>query len=286
MQTIEGWFAPEERGWPTGLLNASSMLGQAAAPPLLTGLLLHFGWRSMFAVIGGLGLLLALGWFPLFRNPPKAAASQEHPAHAGGWLPLLRSPVMWGMLLGFSGINYTGWLYLAWLPGYLETARHLSVAQTGWFASLPFLFGALGMFASGLLADRLVSRGYDPIRCRRWLILAGMTLSAGFTFLVPGAGSTRGAVLLISGALFFVHIAGTAAWGVVQFAAPQGRVGTVGSIQNFGSFMVASLAPWLTGLILDATHSFRLALFLCAAVTLAGAVAYATLVRGRIEVVG
>ena len=266
------------------MLNASSMVGQAAAPPLLTGLLLHYGWRSMFAVIGGLGLLLALGWFPLFRNPPQAAASEEHPEHAGGWLPLLRSPVMWGMLLGFSGINYTGWLYLAWLPGYLEAARHLSLAQTGWFASLPFLFGGLGMVSSGLAADWLVSRGYDPIRCRRALILTGMILSACFTFLVPGAESTRAAVLWISGALFCVHIAGTAAWGVVQFAAPRGRVGTVGSIQNFGSFMVASLAPWLTGIILDATHSFRLALFLCSAVTLAGAVAYATLVRGPIGV--
>ena len=77
---------------------------------------------------------------------------------------------------------------------------------------------------------------------------------------MPGTGSTRAAVLLIGGALFCVHIAGTAAWGLVQFAAPKGRIGTVGSIQNFGSFMVASVA-----------------------VTLAGAVAYAVLVRGPIH---
>ena len=290
VQSIEGWFPPEQRGWPTGLLNSSSMLGQAIAPPVLTGLMLHGGWRAMFAVIGGLGLLVALAWFPLFRNPPKPehgdreeAGAEHSVASVGGWLPLLHSPVMWGMLLGFSGINYTGWLYLAWLPGYLEQARHVSVGRTGFLASLPFLMGACGMFASGLVADALTGRGHDPIRTRRWLILGGMVLSAGCTFLVPGAGSTRAAVLLIGGALFCVHIAGTAAWGLVQFAAPEGRIGTVGSIQNFGSFMVASIAPWITGLLLDATHSFRLALVLCAAVTLAGAVAYAVLVRGPIH---
>ena len=293
VQSIEGWFPPEERGWPTGLLNASSMLGQAIAPPVLTGLMLHGGWRAMFAAIGGLGLLVALAWFPLFRNPPKSEhregeqAVREEAEHSGasvgGWLPLLHSPVMWGMLLGFSGINYTGWLYLAWLPGYLEQARHVSVGRTGFLASLPFLMGACGMFASGVVADALTRRSYEPIRSRRWLILGGMVLSAVCTLLVPGAGSTRSAVLLIGGALFCVHIAGTAAWGLVQFAAPQGRIGTVGSIQNFGSFMVASIAPWITGLLLDVTHSFRLALLLCAAVTLAGAAAYAALVRGAIE---
>lgn len=292
IQSIEGWFKPNERGWPTGLMNASTMLGQAVAPPVLTVLMLHGGWRSMFAVIGGLGLLLALAWFPLYRDPPAHAIAAdgqagEHAVQAKvfqGWLPLFRSPAMWGMLLGFSGINYTAWLYMAWLPGYLEEARHVSVAHTGSLSVVPFLLGACGMFGSGLLADALVKAGRDPLRCRRWLIVIGMVLSAGFTFFVADAASTRTAVALISAALFFVHIAGTAAWGVVQFAAPTGRVAAVASIQNFGSFMVASIAPWITGWLLDRTHSFHLALVLCSGVTLLGALAYATLVRGPIHV--
>ncbi len=289
VQSIEGWFAPGERGWPTGLLNASTMLGQAVAPLALTVLMVHAGWRAMFGVIGGLGVLLALAWFPLYRDPEKQDRLQGlRPDRGGssldrGWPALFRSPVMWGMLLGFSGINYTAWLYLAWLPGYLEEARHVSIARTGFLAVAPFLLGACGMFASGVAADALVRRGGDPLRCRRWLILGGMVLSAGFTFFVADAGSTREAVLLIAAALFCVHFAGTAAWGVVQFAAPAGRVATVGSVQNFGSFMVASIAPWITGWLLDRTHSFHMALLLCSGVTLAGALAYAMLVRGSIE---
>jgi MFS family permease len=295
VQSIEGWFPPEDRGWPTGLMNASTMLSQAVAPPILTLLMLHAGWRVMFTVLGGLGVLLALAWFPLYRDPvnhnltPSAGGSDSPvsgplaPGFVSEWLGLFRSPVMWGMLLGFSGINYTAWLYMAWLPGYLEVARHVSLARTGLLAAVPFLLGACGMFGSGLVADALVRAGHDPLRCRRWLILAGMVLSAGFTSFVADAASTRSAVLLIGGALFCVHVAGTAAWGVAQFAAPPGRVATVASIQNFGSFLVASVAPWITGALLDRTHSFRLALLLCSGVTLGGALAYAALVRGPIR---
>ena len=284
VQSIEGWFAPQERGWPTGLMNASTMLGQAIAPPVLTVLMLHAGWRAMFAVIGALGIVLALAWFPLYRDPAPpadvaATGAAQPAAPQTRLLPLLRSSAMWGMLLGFSGINYTAWLYMAWLPGYLEQVRHVSVARTGSVAVVPFLLGAAGMFLSGLVADALVRVGRDPLVCRRWIIVGGMTLSAGFTFFVASAGSTRDAVLLIGGALFCVHFAGTAAWGVVQFAAPRGKVAAVASIQNFGSFMVASVAPWITGWLLDRTHSFHLALTLCAGITLAGACAYAGLVR-------
>ncbi len=284
VQSIEGWFPAEERGWPTGLLNASTMLGQAVAPLILTVIMVHAGWRAMFAVIGGLGIVLALLWFPLFRDAPSATEEGEAARSqlAGSWSGLFRSPTMWGMLLGFSGINYTGWLYLAWLPGYLELAHHVSIARTGSLAVLPFLAGAAGMFGSGVLADALVKRGFHPLRCRKLIIVTAMVLSARFTFIVAGAESTRAAVLLISAALFCVHIAGTAAWGVVQFAAPTGRVAAVASIQNFGSFMVASVAPLLTGWLLDRTHSFHLALVSCAAVTLLGALAYTVLVRGSI----
>ena len=288
VQSIEGWFAPEERGWPTGLLNASTMLGQAVAPLILTELMLHSGWRAMFAVIGGLGVLLALAWFPLYRDPKRAenrlrgGSLADRSAKDGSWVALFRSPAMWGMLLGFSGINYTAWLYLAWLPGYLEFAHHVSIARTGLLSVLPFLLGACGMFASGLVADRLVRAGRNPLRSRKTIIVTGMVLSAGFTFLVAGAHTARGAVLLIGAALFCVHFAGTAAWGMVQFAAPRGRVAAVASIQNFGSFMVASVAPLLTGWLLDRTHSFHLALLACSGVTLAGALAYTLLLRGPI----
>ncbi len=74
------------------------------------------------------------------------------------------------MMLGFSGINYTAWLYLAWLPGYLQTAYNLDLKSTGLMAAIPFLFGAAGMLVNGYVTDWLVKGGMAPIKSRKDLL--------------------------------------------------------------------------------------------------------------------
>jgi cyanate permease len=78
-------------------------------------------------------------------------------------------------------------------------------------------------------------------------------------------------------ALFCIHFAGTSGWGYVQAVSPLRYVASAGALQNFASFMIASVAPVLTGWLVDRTHSFNLALGVCSAVALLGALSYATL---------
>ncbi len=282
VKVIRDWYDAPERGLPMGILNASTTLGQAFAPPLLTLLLVSYGWRSMFIWIGLLGVIVAILWYPVYKEPDtKKESPRSIPAHT--WKHLFRQRTMWGMMLGFSGVNYTAWLYLAWLPGYLEAAHHLSLARTGWLAAIPFLMGSAGMLINGVIADRLVRGGANPIRSRKLLIVAGMVCSAACTFVVTRAATSMGAVLIIGMALFFIHFAGTSAWGLVQLAVPAHMVGTVGATQNFCSFLFASVAPVLTGWFLDRTHSFHIALTVCACVTFLGAMAYLALVQKPIE---
>ncbi len=285
VKVIHDWYEVRERGLPMGILNASTTLGQAFAPPLLTLMMLHYGWRSMFVVIGLLGVVIALAWYPVYREhnsgEPEEAAKQT--LSLIEWRGLFRHRTVWGMMLGFSGVNYTAWLYLAWLPGYLESTHHLNLTRTGWFAAIPFLMGSIGMLVNGVIADAWVRRGADPLRSRKTLIVFGMVCSAGCTLFVPRATTSMGAVAAIGLALFFIHFAGTSAWGLVQVAAPAHLVGSVGTIQNFCSFLFASIAPILTGWILDRTHSFHIALVICSCVTFLGAVAYLVLVRKPIE---
>ncbi|MBN3024799.1 hypothetical protein I6A83_14430, partial [Enterococcus faecalis] len=66
------------------------------------------------------------------------------------------------------GCIYLTWIYTAWLPGYLEIERHMSVKYTGWAAAVPFACGVVGGVIGGYIADILVRRGVEPLRSRRY----------------------------------------------------------------------------------------------------------------------
>ncbi len=217
---------------------------------------------------------------PSFRPKRRSRAAEKPaslPTPEAAWRALIRQRTVWGMMLGWGGVNYTVWLYLAWLPAYLQDQRHLSLATSGWVAALPFIAGAFGMLSSGVLSDRLARADLPLTTIHRRNLVVGMILSAASTFVVARSQSTTQAVAGISMALFFIHFAGTSGWGYVQAVSPLRYVASLGALQNFASFMIASAAPVVTGWLLDRTHSFTIALGLCSAVTLLGALSYATL---------
>jgi len=296
VKVINDWFNIRHRGMPMGFFNAASMIGLAVSPPILAAMMLTMGWRSMFVVIGVLGIVLSLGWYTLYRNRKNGTLTQEELEYLNSgsvvskketlslkeWGSLLKNRTMWGMMIGFSGINYTAWLYIAWLPGYLQTTYNLDLKSTGWMTAVPFLFGAAGMLLNGYVVDALVNRGLQPVKTRKVCIVSGMVLSALFTAMVPYTTDTWTAVLLIGMALFCIHFAGTSCWGLIHCSVTARMTASVGSIQNFASFVFASFAPILTGWILDKTGSFSMALSVCAVVTLIGALSYMFIVRDPI----
>ena len=52
VKVMNEWFGVRDRGFPTGLLTASNTLGVTLAPPILTAIMLSFGWRAMFVRCG------------------------------------------------------------------------------------------------------------------------------------------------------------------------------------------------------------------------------------------
>jgi sugar phosphate permease len=296
VKTVHDWFDVRDRATPMGIVNASTTLGQAFSPPLITIAMLAFGWRGMFMLIGIPGILLSVAWYLFYRDRKdvtldetelaylQASGGRNAPARitASQWLGLFRLRTMWGMMLGFGGINYTVWLYMSWMPNYIEAVHHVSIARTGMIAAIPFSCGAVGMMLSGIIADFLVRRGMPVIRCHRTLLVIGMTCSAACTLLVHYVPGATGAAFAIGMALFFTYLAGNSGWGLVQSIAPSGLVGTVGTIQNFGSFICASFAPVITGWLLDRTHSFHLTLVICSMVSILGALSYLFIVKDPI----
>jgi MFS transporter, ACS family, L-galactonate transporter len=290
LDAVQSTFALERRGRAMSLVNTSTILGQALAPPALTILMIWTGWRGMFALIGVAGLIFAGIWLKFTpghntSSPKDTRASEKAAAPFTFWglfadpdlLALLRTRTMWGMMFGFGGINYTAWLYLTWLPGYLASEYHLKVGATGVLSGIPFAAGAVGMLISGILTDLKIRDQQQAIAYRRHLIVIGMVLSAGCTALVVRATSLPLAIAAISMAVFFIHFAGTAAWNLIHVSSPARLSSQVGALQSMGSYAIASAGPVLTGWLLDRTHSFHIALFICSVVTTAGAMAYLTM---------
>ncbi len=298
-KVVSEWFAVRERGGPTGIFVASSTIGPALAPPILTVLMLSFGWRMMFVIMGVLGIAVSVGWYIFYRNRNEVeltpsemlylADGTDNDPNANAkltwheWKGLFKYRTTWGMLFGFMGVIYMVWLYLTWLPAYLEHERHLSIARTGWVVVIPYIFGTLGMLSSGYIADGLMKRGMAPIRSRKWPICAGLIGAGAFTIPAAYTPSTTMAIVYISLAMAFVNMASGGAWALVSVAIPRRLVASLGSLQNFGGYLGGSLAPLITGIVVDKTHSFVNALLISAAVAFAAALVYMFVVNKPIE---
>jgi sugar phosphate permease len=292
------WFAIRERGRPTGMFTASTTIAPALAPPLLTWLMLAFGWRGMFVAMGGLGILAAIGWIALYRDRRAVAlesgevdylsdgdkaSAEERKVTGAEWSGLLAKRTTWGILFGWMGVIYMVWLYLTWLPGYLEKERGVTLAQAGWMVIAPYVAGTVGQLSSGFIADSLLARGMTPIASRKWPICIGLIFAALFTVPAAYTPSLALALVYISLAMFFVNLSSGAGWALVSVSAPRRLVATLGSFMNFGGYLGASAAPVITGFMVDKTGSFVPAFVIAAAVALAGALVYLAVVKDPIR---
>jgi MFS family permease len=186
------------------------------------------------------------------------------------------------MAAGNLGSGYMTWFYAAWLPTYLESARHFSLPQAGWGAAVPYLFGFAGSLAGGWSCDRLGAAGFSPLASRKAPIVAGLAAGGVCTALALAAPTGAWALAAICGALFCANVATAAIWALAVAAAPARFVSTVGAVQNFGGLVGGAAAPIATGLIVEATGSFAAALAVTAAAGLGGAAIYLLGVRGPI----
>jgi sugar phosphate permease len=269
-RVVRDWFNQRDRGLATGVFNCASSLGTAIAAPLLTYLMLSFGWRVMFVVMGVAGLIVAALWGVLYRNPDEVALTpQENSYRTQGdppgqrtkvtfreWKLLFRFRTTWGMIFGYFGCIYLTWIYTAWLPGYLEIERHMSVKYTGWAAAIPFAWGVVGGVLGGYIADILVRRGVEPLRSRRYPAAIALLGTAVCTVAAAYVSSNALAITFISISLFLVYMTSTCAWALSSVAVPTNCTASIGAVQNFGGYLGGALAPTVTGLIVQNTGSF------------------------------
>ncbi len=172
-------------------------------------------------------------------------------------------------------------MFIAWLPGYLEMQRHMSISKTGLVASIPFLFGLVGSVMGGWLADRLTTRGMAPIASRKLLTVIGLIMMSLATLVAAETPSNFIAVASISVAVFFGFSSSGTSWSLANACAPPSYAASLGAIMDFGGFIGGALAPMVTGFVVQATGSFTSALLVAGAVGLCSAAAYVVGIPGE-----
>ncbi len=198
------------------------------------------------------------------------------------WRGLLRFRSTWGLILGGFCVGYGLWMYVTWLPGYLESAYNVSIARTGYLASIPLIFAIAGSFFGGYVSDHLIKRGNSILMSRKIPTSLGLLGSCLFTGLAAGAAQAETAVLWITLSMFFLYFSIAAKWTMITAVAPQHFSASVSGLQNLGSYLGGALSPVLTGFLLDRTGSFVLALGIGSVVMAAGAAIYYVMVTSAI----
>ncbi len=270
------WFPKSERGLATGFWDASSKVGPAVAPPILVAIQVAFGWRSLFFITGGIGIVFILLFMKFYKSPDqsKFLSKEEYDyikaegVESGDtlehskikWRELFKYKSVWGMILGFFCTIWIWNIFLTFLPLYLLKTQHVSFKELGIYAAIPWIGGIFGNLVGGYITKFLADRNIcSPINAKRGLIAVSALLAAAFVIILPFVHGLAITITLMTLALCVISAITGSAWALSGDVAPASMVGSVGSIQNFGGYFGGAFSPLVTGIILDATGSYSAA---------------------------
>ena len=286
-RAVRDWAPYKERGRAVGAIQAGSLLGPALAAPAVAWIIQATSWRWSFVATGAVGLIWVVLWSALVSTPERTGwipeperqrilterhAGESPPAHDGvGYRGLLRSPSMWGLAISQGCAVYSLYLYLSWLPDYLETARHLSIMKSGVFTAVPFYAGTLLIVLTNWVGDAALTPATLRSGKRRLVVVACLVLTA-MGMLIPFVQSLALVVLLTILPISFSSTAtatnAALASDLLRSPADSGRAF---AFMVLGGNVFGLLAPIVTGYIVQATGSFTSAFVLAGVLALFGA---------------
>ncbi len=293
------WFPMRERGLATSAFDASAKFSNVIGVPFVAFIVSLYGWRGGFYATGILSLLYGILFWIFYRDPSqsKRISSEERTyieeggAQADNVAPantlaslgyLLRQPKIWGMALGFAAYGYSFYLFLTWLPTYIQSQLHVSILNSAGLVAIIWGVATItDVVVGGWLVDYLIKRGNDPTRVRKTIFIIGMLMGIA----IIGAAFTKSVPLIVmwlSIALGGLAFAAPVGWSIPSLIAPKGTVGVVGSIMNFFNNLAGIIAPLVAGYVLDTTKSFVLNFIIAAVVLILGILCY-LLLLGKIE---
>ncbi len=284
-QFVARWIPVRERGIANGWIFAGVGAGAGLSPPLITYLMIHYGWRSSFWVCAIIGFLAGAVWFFAARdNPsehPQVSAAELSVIQSGltvnslklekeaaaalvPWKRVVRSREVWAVTISYFCYGYVAWIFFSWFYRYLAKVRGLDLKASAFYSMLPFLAMLVCCLLGGTVNDRLTKwRGPRVGRCG----LAAFAMGVAGVFIALGSQveGVRLASVILAGGAGALYLSQSSFWSVTADIAG-GSAGSVSGFMNMGGqiggALTGSLTPWIA-VRYGWTASFLLAAGLC-----------------------
>jgi len=266
------WFPTKERAFAQGIFNSGAAIGGIVAYPIIGLLSIYLSWQAIFICVGLIGFLWLLPWFYIVKAPP-----EKHPwlsedekkyilsgqqnqdidedgNYDEGYNPstskLLGHKESWGVIIASAAIDPIWWLFIVWIPIYLNEVYGLNVKEIAFSAWVPYVGAMLGAWFGGLLAQNRLSIGWTVNKTRKMVITLGCLIMIPCFFLLRAPGSAFNAVMIMALLLFGFQ---TAIGNVQTLPSDMFSGKVVGTLSGFagtaaklGAFGLTALIPILT----------------------------------------
>ncbi|MEE4300674.1 MAG: MFS transporter [Pseudomonadales bacterium] len=253
---IADLYAPHERATAMGIFGTGVSIG------VLLGFLVGgwinqlVGWREAFLIVGLPGLIIALLVRFTVAEPHRGASEGLVADGLASPFPetlrfLLADRVLPLVMLGSACCAFVGYALVLWLPAFFVRTHGLGTGQIGtMFALIAGLFGAMGVYATGRMADALATRG-EGWRMR--ILALGLLCAAPLLLVTVSAASPW----LAFAAFTIPAIAGAFQVGpcfaLIQTRTPLDKRAVAASVNLFITNIVGlGVGPLYVGLVSDA----------------------------------
>lgn len=266
---IQNWFPLRNWGFAQGLLVTGAWLGSAVTPPLVSALMLHLGWRAALTAACVPSLLLLVWWQLYARDRPAdhpavdkaelaelaatAVATEGHVSLSRIVRVLVDRQVLL-VTISYFLMNYVFYLVTFWSFLYLRQERHVTVLESGWLASLPFIAAGVACAAGGRLSDNLIARWGTRLGIRI-LPLLSLPLAGLFLWLTGTAGTAYFAVAALCLAFGFCELMEGPYWSVTMRLAPADSMAATAVLNTGGNLGGVVATPAIAAL--SASHHWH-----------------------------
>lgn len=264
------WMPVGERGFAQGITHSFARLGGAITPPVVLAIVVAFGWREAFIVLGVVSLIWTALYMKTFTNTPEQhrRVTPEEAAEIGyrpgdcerakrastPWRKLIRR--MWLVTFVDFCYGWLLWVYLTWMPSYLRESQGFDLKQLALFTALPLLAGVVGDTLGGVVSDKLYKATGRLRFARVSVLVVGMGGSLAFLLPMTMVSDPMVAVFLLSASFFFLEITNPVLWTLPLDIAGK-YAGTAGGMMNTGFGLAGMISPVAFGYLIETSGSYN-----------------------------